>query len=52
VDELLLILNWEFKHQSILHNGPIIKGAATAISDDTDLFTTLSNGYLQNVCQR
>ena len=51
-DELLEILKWEFAHQSILHNGPVDKGDPTQISDDTDLFTTLSNGYLQNVCQR
>ena len=51
-EELLDIVQWEFAHQAIIHNGPIAKGDPTQISDDTDLFTSLTNGYMQNVCQR
>ena len=50
-DELLSILSWEFQRLPILHNAPIVPGA-NQIDDDTDLFTTLTNSYLQNVCQR
>ena len=46
------MLTWEFKRLPILHNGPLNTKEDPAISDDSDLTTTLSNGYLQNVCQR
>jgi hypothetical protein len=45
------ILKWEFKRLPILHNGPLNPGGGD-IPDDSDLLTTLSNGYIQNVCQR
>lgn len=50
-EELQNILEWEFKHLPITHNAPLMPNAAE-VEDDTDLFTTLANGYLQNVCQR
>ena len=50
--ELLDVVRWEFAHQSILHNGPLRRGATADINDDTDLVTTLTNGYMQNVLQR
>jgi hypothetical protein len=48
---LLDALTWEFRHQTLLHNAPIYSKHAL-IQDDSDLNTTLRNGYLQNVCQR
>ena len=51
-DELLAVLQWEYMHQSILHNGPLKRGTTPDINDDTDMVTTLSNGYMQNVIQR
>eukprot|EP00935_MAST-01C_sp_MAST-1C-sp1_P001542 g1542.t1 len=50
-DTLINMLKWEFKRLPILHNGPLLPGGGE-IADDSDLETTLSNGYLQNVCQR
>ena len=49
-DELLAMLTWEFKHMALLHNGPLVNPAPVA--DDTNMVTTLTNGYLQNVAQR
>ena len=49
---LLDVLRWEYRHQSILHNGPLRRGATPDIDDDTDMVTTLTNGYMQNVLQR
>jgi hypothetical protein len=51
VSVIVEMLQWEFKRLPILHNGPLLQGGG-AIPDDSDLETTLSNGYLQNVCQR
>jgi len=42
--ELLDVLKWEFRHQSMLHNAPLGRDEAT-IQDDTDLLSTLTNGY-------
>jgi hypothetical protein len=50
-DDIIGMLSWEFKRLPILHNGPLLPGGGS-IPDDSDLLTTLSNGYLQNVCQR
>ena len=50
-EELYDMLAWEFSHQQIIHNGPIMADAAN-VDDDTDLMTTLSNGFIQNVWQR
>jgi hypothetical protein len=50
-DDIIGMLSWEFKRLPILHNGPLKLGGGS-IPDDSDLLTTLSNGYLQNVCQR
>ena len=49
-DELIEMLLWEFKRLAIIHNGPLI-GESKGVQDDSDLETTRSNGYLQNVCQ-
>jgi hypothetical protein len=49
--ELFQMLQYEFLRIPIIHNAPFQQGGA-AIADDTDLFTTLRNGYLQNVIQR
>jgi hypothetical protein len=49
-DELIEMLVWEFKRLAIIHNGPLI-GESKGVQDDSDLETTRSNGYLQNVCQ-
>lgn len=45
------MLDWAFEHQQIIHNAPSAAGQA-AIDDDTDMDTTLANGYLQNIWQR
>lgn len=50
-DELIDMLEWEFTHLPLIHNLPVTPGRDT-IGDDTDLFTTMTNRYLQNVCQR
>ena len=50
VDELLAMFTWEFQHMALLHNGPLMNPAAVA--DDTNMVTTLTNGYLQSVAQR
>ena len=51
-EELLDRFTWEFKNLPLLHNGPLDNTDPAGINDDTPLSTTLSNGYLQNVCQR
>jgi hypothetical protein len=50
-NDIIGMLSWEFKRLPILHNGPLNPGGGS-IPDDSDLLTTLSNGYLQNVCER
>ena len=49
-ETLLEMLTWEFKRLPSIHNAPLEQKAA--INDDTDMQTTLTNGYLQNVAQR
>ena len=49
-DVLLAMLTWEFRHLALLHNGPLVNAAPVA--DDTNMVTTLTNGYLQSVAQR
>jgi hypothetical protein len=47
--QLYDVFQYEFPRLSIIHNAPI---KTSQIGDDTDLWTTLSNQYLQNVIQR
>ncbi len=51
-DELVAILNWEFKRLPIIHNGPLKASEHNKVDDDTDVLTTFNNYYAQNVCQR
>lgn len=46
------MLSWEFARLPLIHNGPLDDSDPAGCKDDTDLFTSLTNGYLQNVCQR
>ena len=50
--ELLTMLDYEWTHDWIIHNAPADETDPAGIVDDTVLRTTLTNGYLQNVCQR
>lgn len=47
--ELLDLLAYEFERLPLIHNGPYLD---SEVGDDTDLNTTLLNGYLQNVVHR
>lgn len=49
--DLMNIIEWEFKHAPVIHNGAI-RTTDQDVTDDADLFTTFTNGYIQNVCQR
>jgi hypothetical protein len=46
---LLELLTYEFERLPLIHNGPVHE---SEVGDDTDLITTLQNGYLQNVVHR
>jgi hypothetical protein len=48
--ELYEMFQYEFPRLPIIHNAPLNK--ASQIGDDTDLWTTIHNQYLQNVIQR
>lgn len=49
--DLMTMFEWEFKHMPATHNGPITPHDSMC-PDDTDMITTLTNGYIQNVPQR
>jgi hypothetical protein len=52
-DQLFDWFLWEFQRLPIIHNGPIVdNGDSPYPLDDTDVFTTLKNGYVQNIIQR
>jgi hypothetical protein len=52
-DELLKWFQWEFERLPIIHNGPIYDRVDGQYPlDDTDVFTTMKNGYIQNIIQR
>jgi hypothetical protein len=48
-EELLELLTYEFERLPLIHNGPVYE---SEVGDDTDLITSLQNGYLQNVIHR
>jgi len=52
---LLAMLEWEYARLPIQHNAPLDdndRGGDTTLCDDTTLLIQLTNGYIQNVCQR
>lgn len=49
--DLMNIIEWEFKHAPVIHNGAV-RTTDPGVTDDADMFTTFTNGYIQNVCQR
>jgi hypothetical protein len=52
-DDLFSWFEWEFQRLPIIHNGPIFdKGDTPYKLDDTDVFTTMNNGYIQNIIHR
>lgn len=50
-EELMEMLKWEISHLQLIHNAPVFPGEA-GIDDDTDLRTSLENGFLESVLHR